>query len=110
MAVTFPFVNCMRVGNAVTRQFVKDTMRIIEHGGGCKKITLTVAASPKKFVSGGWWWWALFPGLHEGWQCGSQNCNVEKGINRIIRRTGEIKPKEWWVKKTREKFTPLPFP
>ena len=79
-------------------------------GGQCKKIPLTVAASPKKFMSGGWWWWALFPGLHEGWQCSNQNCNVEKGINRIIRHTGEIKPKEWWVKKTREKFTPLPFP
>ena len=78
--------------------------------GGGKKITLTIAASPKKFISEGWWWLALFPELHEGWQCGNRNCNVEKGINRIIRCTGEIKPKEWLVKKTREKLTPLPFP
>ena len=77
--------------------------------GECKKITLTVAAFPKKFMSGGWWWWALFPGLQEGWQCGNQNCNVEKGINRIIRRTGEIKPKEWWVKKNKRKINTTAF-
>ena len=95
----FPFVDCVRAGKAITRQFEKDIMRIIENGGGqCKKTTLTVAASPRKFMRGGWLWWVLFPGLHEGWQCRNQNCNVEKDINRIIRCAGEIAPKEWWVK------------
>jgi hypothetical protein len=57
VAVAFPFVDCARAGNAVTRQFEKDIMKIIENGGEgqCKKTTLTVAASPRKFMSRGWW-------------------------------------------------------
>ena len=43
-----------------------------------------------------------FSRTDEGWQCGNRNCNVDKGINRIIRGAGEIKPKEWWVNNKRK--------